>query len=147
LTVVEQFTAVQRGFRLFAGTEMAPGSPLSNRPLKCATMPQAVGLLRRGRMVFDPEVAAQQIEFALAGGSAFAQTEPAVGEPLAARHATRPDGAFNGSLRKSGPDGPGRDVAHALAERAQGLGWALAILDPRAGRDWNDILTGTAVAA
>jgi len=70
---------------------MAPGSPLSNRPLKCATMPQAVGLLRRGRMVFDPEVAAQQIEFALAGGSAFAQTEPAVGEPLAARHATRPD--------------------------------------------------------
>lgn len=47
------------------------------------------------------------------------------------------------------PDGddPGRAAAHALAERAHGLGWQVAFLDPGDGRDWNDILTGKAVAA
>lgn len=47
------------------------------------------------------------------------------------------------------PDGdaPGRAAAHILAERAHGLGWRVAFLDPGDGRDWNDILTGKAVAA
>ena len=44
-------------------------------------------------------------------------------------------------------DGPGRDAAHNLAERAHGLGWLVSILDPGAGADFNDILTGKAVAA
>jgi len=44
-------------------------------------------------------------------------------------------------------DGPGREAGHALAERAHALGWAVGILDPGDGRDWNDILTGKAVAA
>ena len=42
-------------------------------------------------------------------------------------------------------DGPGRAAAHALAERAQALGWAVGILDPGDGRDFNDWLTGKAV--
>jgi hypothetical protein len=37
-------------------------------------------------------------------------------------------------------DGPGRAAAHALAERAHGLGWQVGILDPGTGADWNDIL-------
>jgi len=47
------------------------------------------------------------------------------------------------------PDGdkPGRDAAHALAERAHALGWVVGILDPGDGADWNDVLTGKAVAA
>lgn len=44
-------------------------------------------------------------------------------------------------------DAPGREAAHALAERAHGLGWQVGILDPGTGRDWNDILTEKAVAA
>lgn len=47
------------------------------------------------------------------------------------------------------PDGdaPGRAAAHDLAERAHALGWAVGLLDPGNGADWNDILTGKATAA
>ena len=44
-------------------------------------------------------------------------------------------------------DTAGRAAAHALAERAHALGWQVSILDPGNGADFNDILTGTAVAA
>ena len=44
-------------------------------------------------------------------------------------------------------DSPGRAAAHALAERAHALGWQVGICDPGDGADWNDILTGKAVAA
>ncbi len=44
-------------------------------------------------------------------------------------------------------DGPGREAAHALAERAHALGWQVGILDPGTGADFNDILTGKVVAA
>jgi hypothetical protein len=43
-------------------------------------------------------------------------------------------------------DRPGREAAHALAERAHALGWQTGILDPGDGADFNDIL-GKAVAA
>jgi len=41
------------------------------------------------------------------------------------------------------PDGdaPGRAAAHALAERAHGLGWNVSLLTAPEGRDWNDILS------
>ncbi|MFX0546505.1 DUF7146 domain-containing protein [Roseovarius sp. S1116L3] len=41
------------------------------------------------------------------------------------------------------PDGdaPGREAAHALAERASALGWDVSLLPAPDGRDWNDILT------
>lgn len=47
------------------------------------------------------------------------------------------------------PDGDtaGREAANALAERAHGLGWQVSLLPAPDGRDWNDILTGKAVAA
>ncbi len=40
------------------------------------------------------------------------------------------------------PDGdkPGREAAHALAERLHALGWQVGILDPGTGADFNDIL-------
>lgn len=44
-------------------------------------------------------------------------------------------------------DGPGREAAHSLAERAHALSWQVGILDPGTGADFNDILTGKAVAA
>jgi hypothetical protein len=43
-------------------------------------------------------------------------------------------------------DTPGRDAAHALAERAHALGWRVGILDPGTGGDWNDILRGQVAA-
>ncbi|MCX7298969.1 MAG: toprim domain-containing protein [Rhodobacterales bacterium] len=47
------------------------------------------------------------------------------------------------------PDGDkaGRESAHALASRAHGLGWQVSLLPAPEGRDWNDVLTGKAVAA
>lgn len=44
-------------------------------------------------------------------------------------------------------DQPGREAAHALATRAHTLGWSVAMLDPGNGADFNDVLTGKAVAA
>ena len=44
-------------------------------------------------------------------------------------------------------DKPGREAAHALATRAHGLGWQVALLPAPDGRDWNDILQGKPVAA
>ena len=43
-------------------------------------------------------------------------------------------------------DGPGRDAAQALAERAHGFGWQVSILDPGTGCDFNDILQERAAA-
>ena len=47
------------------------------------------------------------------------------------------------------PDGDtaGRKAAHALAERADGLGWQVSLLPAPDGRDWNDILTMKGEAA
>ena len=46
------------------------------------------------------------------------------------------------------PDGdtPGRDAAHALAERAHALGWQVSLLPAPDGRDWNDVLCGEVAA-
>ena len=44
-------------------------------------------------------------------------------------------------------DKAGREAAHALAERASALGWAVSLLPAPEGADWNDILTGKAVLA
>lgn len=44
-------------------------------------------------------------------------------------------------------DAPGREAAHALATRAHGLGWQVSLLPAPEGQDWNDVLTGKAVAA
>ena len=44
-------------------------------------------------------------------------------------------------------DPPGREAAKVLAERAHALGWQVGICDPGTGADFNDILTGKAVAA
>ncbi|MCE8540280.1 toprim domain-containing protein [Ruegeria pomeroyi] len=46
------------------------------------------------------------------------------------------------------PDGDsaGREAAHALAERATALGWAVSLLPAPEGRDWNDILQMKGVA-
>lgn len=44
-------------------------------------------------------------------------------------------------------DQPGREAVHALANRAHALGWRVSLIDPGDGADFNDILTGKAVAA
>jgi hypothetical protein len=44
-------------------------------------------------------------------------------------------------------DQPGRAAAHALANRAHALGWRVSLIDPGEGADFNNILTGKAVAA
>lgn len=43
-------------------------------------------------------------------------------------------------------DDPGRGAAFALAERAHALGWQVSLLPAPEGQDWNDVLTGKAVA-
>ena len=43
-------------------------------------------------------------------------------------------------------DNAGRSAAHALGERAHALGWQVSLLPAPDGKDWNDVLTGKAVA-
>jgi hypothetical protein len=43
-------------------------------------------------------------------------------------------------------DRPGREAANVLANRAHALGWRVSLIDPGEGADFNDILTGKAVA-
>ena len=47
------------------------------------------------------------------------------------------------------PDGDdvGRNAADALAHRAHALGWRVSLMPAPDGYDWNDVLTGKAVAA
>lgn len=44
-------------------------------------------------------------------------------------------------------DLPGREAGAALADRAHALGWRVSLIDPGIGADFNDVLTGKAVAA
>ena len=44
-------------------------------------------------------------------------------------------------------DNPGRAAVQSLAERAHALGWQVSLLPAPDGLDWNDVLTGKAVAA
>jgi phage/plasmid primase-like uncharacterized protein len=44
-------------------------------------------------------------------------------------------------------DQPGQAAGNALAERAAAMGWRVFLLPAPAGFDWNDVLTGKAVAA
>ena len=44
-------------------------------------------------------------------------------------------------------DQPGREAVHVLANRAHALGWRVSLIDPGESADFNDILTGKAVAA
>jgi len=39
-------------------------------------------------------------------------------------------------------DEPGRTASHALAARAEALGWKVSMLPAPEGRDWNDVLRG-----
>lgn len=38
-------------------------------------------------------------------------------------------------------DKPGREAGHALAHRANGLGWQVSLFSAPEGRDFNDVLT------
>ena len=44
-------------------------------------------------------------------------------------------------------DAAGKSAAYTLGERAQALGWSVAMLTAPDGHDWNDVLQGKAVAA
>lgn len=44
-------------------------------------------------------------------------------------------------------DQPGREAAFSLADKAHLLGWRVSQIDPGEGTDFNDVLTGKAVAA
>ncbi|WP_146590129.1 DUF7146 domain-containing protein [Puniceibacterium confluentis] len=50
-----------------------------------------------------------------------------------------PDRPYKLTIAADG-DIPGRDAAHALAERAHALGWVVSLLPAPEGQDWNDIL-------
>ena len=43
-------------------------------------------------------------------------------------------------------DRAGREAAHALAQRADALGWRVSLMPAPEGQDWNDVLQGRAAA-
>ena len=96
-----------------------------------------------------PLVVAEGIETALALASGLLQRPATVWAALSTsgiRGLRLPTDPGRLTIAPDG-DKAGRDAAHALAERAHAFGWQVAFLDPGDGRDWNDILTGKAVAA
>jgi len=82
-------------------------------------MPLVWGCCGGARRLFDAEVAAQQIEFVLAGGVALAQAEQAVGELLAI---VRENGA---DLHRAGPS--------QLPQEPSGIGGGLCLADADEG--------------
>ncbi len=77
-------------------------------------------VLRRGQTVLDAEVNAEQVEFVLAGGGPFAQTEQAVGEFLAIIGQHRPD------VDRAGP--------FQVAQEPAGIGGGLGVRCERTPR-------------
>ncbi len=75
--------AVQRGFQVFTGAEVVRLQHLLDPSVETLDHAIGLGVLRRCEAVLDAEVAAQQVELVLAGGSTFAQTEQTVSELLA----------------------------------------------------------------
>jgi len=73
-------------------------------------------------------VAAQPVEFGLAGGCVLAQTEQAAGEILAARHWARTNGAVNGSLGQHHANAE-RAGPFQIAQEPAGIGGGLGVAD------------------
>ena len=115
MLVVEQHISVQRGFQLFAGTEVVALQHLLNAAVETLDHAIGLGVLRRSKAVFDAEVGAELIELVLAGGSALAQAEQAVGELLAI-------------IRENGPD-PHRAGPFEIAQEPAGIRGGLGLVD------------------
>ena len=119
--------AVQCGLQFLAGMEVVALQHLVDAAVE--TLDHAVGLrvLRGSRAMLDAEVTAQLIELTLAGGSALAQAEQAVGKLLAARHRPRTDGGL-GSLGENGPD-PDWAGPFEIPQEATGIRGGLGVVD------------------
>ena len=63
---------MQRGFQLFAGTEVVRPKHLFDAAVEAFDHAVGLGVLRRGEAVFDAKVRAQLVERVLAGGRACA---------------------------------------------------------------------------
>ncbi|MBI6629740.1 toprim domain-containing protein [Pontibaca sp. S1109L] len=90
-----------------------------------------------------PLVVAEGIETALSLASGLLRTPATVWAALSTsgvRGLRLPADSHRLTIAPDG-DAPGRDAAHALAERAHALGWQVSLLPAPDGRDWNDILT------
>ena len=96
-----------------------------------------------------PLVVAEGIETALSLASGILQTPATVWAALSTsgvRGLRLPDQPGRLTVAPDG-DTAGREAANALAARAHALGWQVSLLPAPDGCDWNDVLTGKAVAA
>ena len=90
-----------------------------------------------------PLVVAEGIETALSLSSGLLQMPTTVWAALSTsgiRGLRLPNKLGRLTIAPDG-DAPGRVAAHALAERAHGIGWQVSLLPAPNGRDWNDVLT------
>jgi len=135
--------AVHRTYLAADGTGKAPVDP-----------PKAMlGAVAGGAVRFAEAqgllVVAEGIETALSLSCGLLRTPAMIWAALSAsgmRGLRLPDPPGRLTIAPDG-DTAGREAAHALAERAHALGWAVSLLPAPEGADWNDVLTGKAVLA
>ena len=136
--------AVHRTYLQHDGSSKADAAPV--KAMLGAVQGGAVHLTES---VSGPLVVAEGIETALSLASGLLQEKSTVWAALSTsgmRALRLPPQPGRLTVAVDG-DTPGRAAGYALAERAHELGWQVSILDPGTGADFNDILTGKAVAA
>lgn len=92
--------------------------------------------------VIGPLVVCEGIETGLSLLSGLLRTPATVWAALSTsglRGLHLPDTSGRLTIASDG-DSAGRAAAHALATRAQGMGWQVSLLPAPDGRDWNDVL-------
>ena len=107
--------AVQRGFQLFAGTEVVALQHLLDAAVEALDHAVGLGVLWRGQTVLDAKVGAELVERVLAGGRPFAQTEQAVGEFLTVI------GQHRANTQRAGP--------FEIAQEPAGIGGSPGVAD------------------
>lgn len=135
--------AVHRTYLRNDGTGKAAVAPA--KAMLGAVSGGAVRLTEAG----GPLVVAEGIETALSLASGLLRAPATIWAALSTsglRGLHLPDKPGRLTIANDG-DAAGYSAAHALATRAHGLGWQVSLLPAPEGRDWNDILTGKALAA
>lgn len=118
-----------------------PGRKAELEPAKAMLGAVAGGAVRLGEAA-GPLVVAEGIETALSLASGLLRAPATIWAALSASGMARlrlPEPPGRLTIANDG-DEAGRAAAHALAERATALGWAVSLLPAPDGRDWNDVL-------
>ncbi|WP_108484564.1 DUF7146 domain-containing protein [Oceaniglobus ichthyenteri] len=142
LPAMLSFVGVAEGFAAHRTYLSPTGRKADVKPAKAMLGPVKGGAVRLIETK-GPLVVAEGIETALSLASGLLPAPASIWAALSTsgiRGLHLPPDPHRLTIAPDG-DAPGRAAAHALAERAHGLGWEVSLLPVPDGRDWNDLLT------